>query len=146
MKQRRVVPEILDSLPHDDPEALRSRRDIARINSAMGGYRWIVRQMRKLQIPDADWVELGAGSGTLSNHFDADEKCRLKVTGLDLAPRPDSWPENWNWEQGDLFDSLERNENAWNAAAASLILHHFDDENLRKLGTAVITISRARHF
>ena len=32
MKERRLTDEILDSLPSDDPEALRSRRDLKIIN------------------------------------------------------------------------------------------------------------------
>jgi hypothetical protein len=38
---RQVLPEILDHLPADDPEAIGSRRDLRRINFLMGNKRWI---------------------------------------------------------------------------------------------------------
>jgi hypothetical protein len=34
--KRLVQPEILDTLPPDDPRALRSRRDLRRVNAWMG--------------------------------------------------------------------------------------------------------------
>ena len=48
MKHRLLVPEILDGLPPEDPEARRSRRDLRRINFLMGNERWIARQVREL--------------------------------------------------------------------------------------------------
>ena len=41
MKPRVVIPELLDHLPADEPEALRSRRDLRRVNWLMGNERWL---------------------------------------------------------------------------------------------------------
>ena len=68
MSQRVVIPELLDHLPADDLEALRSRRDLRRINFLMGNERWVCRTVS--QFPDAanrGIVEIGAGDGMLCN-------------------------------------------------------------------------------
>jgi len=69
LKQRVVVPELLDSLPPDDPEAIRSRADLRLINRLMGNYRWFEKVLRSSSMigPKARIVELGAGDGTLAS-------------------------------------------------------------------------------
>ncbi|MDX1681377.1 MAG: hypothetical protein R3242_11685, partial [Akkermansiaceae bacterium] len=59
---RQLTPELLDHLPADDPGAMRSRRDLRRINAFMGNEAWILRQ-----IPgDTPRItEFGAGDGGL---------------------------------------------------------------------------------
>src|SRR5688572_14054246 len=39
--QRTVQPEILDSLPHDHPDALHNRRDLRLTNFVTGDHRWL---------------------------------------------------------------------------------------------------------
>ncbi|MEM6280014.1 MAG: hypothetical protein AAF733_11080, partial [Verrucomicrobiota bacterium] len=63
MKKRLVIPEILDSLSHEDPAAQRSRRDLRLVNVLMGNYRWILERMRSSGVQE--WIEVGAGSGKL---------------------------------------------------------------------------------
>ena len=121
------MPEILDSLPHDDPEARRSRRDLRMINALMGSYRWIARALAEHSPSSA--VELGAGDGELGVRL---ANGGTPLAGLDFAPRPECWPEAWEWCQGDLFETLSARSEP--AVVANLILHHFDDTGLRELG------------
>ena len=68
MPPRIVIPEILDHLPPADPDALRSRRDLRRINFLMGNERWICREMQRFpQAAQKGIVEIGAGEGQLVN-------------------------------------------------------------------------------
>src|SRR5436190_16442240 len=46
MMQRHVEPELLDELPANDPRALRSRKDLERVNAWMGHSRIMARQLR----------------------------------------------------------------------------------------------------
>src|SRR6266536_4286482 len=62
---RRVEPELLDSLPADDPGAVGSRRDLQRLNAWMGHGQLMARALRSA-LDDAapqQLVELGAGDG-----------------------------------------------------------------------------------
>ena len=63
--ERIVLPELLDVLPPQDQSALRSRRDLRRLNTWMGHPRVMARVLQK-NLPDQDVrqiVELGAGDG-----------------------------------------------------------------------------------
>jgi len=147
---RVLTPEILDELPSDDPAAIRSRRDLQRINSVMGNYRWIARKMVNHADEVSHWIELGAGDGGLARHVS-----NIPVTGLDFAPRPAIWPKNWDWESGDLFQTLPNlaDKSETIGVIANLFLHHFTDEQLEILGdllgekTAILIFSEpARHW
>lgn len=133
-ESRTVLPEILDELPPDDPEAIRSRRDLRLINFAMGNYRWVSQKMTGLRCeePGLNWTEIGAGDGTLRHHLSAQARKTVHVTGVDLAPRPAHWPANWNWLQGDLFDHLDSTPEG--GLFACLFLHHFQKSTLQQIG------------
>src|SRR5438874_1546191 len=60
--RRRVEPELLDSLPADDPGAIGSRRDLARINRIMGQHRIVARELARVK-PFSRLVDLGGGDG-----------------------------------------------------------------------------------
>jgi len=122
--KRQVVPEILDSLPGDDPGALRSRRDLRLINFLMGNERWIMMQNH-----DGGVIELGAGEGQLTRRLAK----RGKVVGLDFQERPDGL--DIPWETGDLFASLPKVDGE--TVVANLILHHFEDRQLARLGELI---------
>jgi len=135
LKKRRLTPEILDDLHPDDPDAVRSRRDLRRINQLMGNYRWLSRQMREAGI--LEWIELGAGAGQLAEQFRPEERERIRVTGVDFAPRPLMWPEHWPWKRGDLFTFFRQDRFAngeRRGVVANLFLHHFTDDKLSTLG------------
>jgi len=134
VKQRHVIPEILDSLATDDPRARRSRRDLALINAIMGNYRWLSGKMRAADKETPHhWIETGSGDGPLAGAFSGSPG---KVTGLDLAPRPPGWPTAWKWARGDLFETLPDTlrEAGPSGLVANLFLHHFDDTMLTSLG------------
>ncbi|MGF1679531.1 MAG: class I SAM-dependent methyltransferase [Candidatus Methylacidiphilales bacterium] len=127
---RKRVPEILDALPHDDPAARASRRDLGRINSLMGNYRFMAREIRRSVPAGSRVVELGAGDGPLSGHQHALKGCQ--VCGIDLAPRPKVWPLDWEWRQEDVMTSAAV-ESA-DCILVSLFLHHLSTEDLARLG------------
>lgn len=130
MKERLVIPEILDSLPHENPEARRSRRDLRRVNWLMGNYRWV--RDRILGSAVDEWFEIGSGEGRLSFLSGLGG---MSFTGVDFAPRPDEWPESWSWIQGDLFEALSgEGSEMRSGCVAVLFLHHFKTPELRKLG------------
>ena len=127
MLVRRVEPEILDSLPAEDPTGRRSRRDLRMINTLMGNHRWIVRSVGRWE-GAGPVTELGAGEGCLLKVL---AQQGMTATGIDLAPRPADLPGEVGWVQGDLFDQLR---GVQGAVVASLVLHHFEDEALARLG------------
>lgn len=134
VKERQVLPEILDSLAPDDPRARRSRRDLGFINAIMGNYRWLSGKMRAADTDGSfQWIETGSGDGPLARFHD---RFPGTVTGLDFAPRPRDWPETWQWIEGDLFATLPTALTPEGNAGlvANLFLHHFDDAMLAALG------------
>jgi hypothetical protein len=142
---RRLEPELLDQLPADDPRAMRSRRDLKRINAWMNNASRMAGALLKHagSEPPRTIVDLGSGDG----HF------ALRVAQR-LAPR---WPNvtvilldqqnivsaatreafaalKWRVEptSADVFDFLAKSPRV-DAITANLFLHHFTDEPLARL-------------
>ena len=132
--KRVVVPEILDHLSHDDPEAIRSRADLRRINCLMGNHRWIRRQLKHFS--GSSLLELGAGDGELLASLDTSMRA-----GLDFAPRPPGLPSTVEWISGDIFETLpalfENRSGGNTAIIANLFLHHFESDALASLGRLI---------
>src|SRR4026209_1403253 len=64
---RALQPELLDSLPAENPEAVRSRADLRRVNAWMGHRRILVRALQSLRTTNVcRVVEIGAGDGTFA--------------------------------------------------------------------------------
>lgn len=127
--KREVKPELLDSLPGDDPKAIRSRRDLRLINFLMGNERWIMKQSMEGGI-----IELGAGAGFLTKQL-----ANLgPVTGLDFQDKPEGL--DLSWISGDLFQTLPQAEG--DTVVANLILHHFEKDGLARLGELIKTRRR----
>ena len=63
MIQREVLPELLDTLPNEDPAAVTSRAELRLINRLMGNHRWVERRVRQLPPSRRRVLELGAGDG-----------------------------------------------------------------------------------
>ncbi|HSI65016.1 MAG TPA: class I SAM-dependent methyltransferase, partial [Candidatus Saccharimonadia bacterium] len=136
MQHRVLEQELLDTLPHDDPDALASRLDIEFLNGVMGSFRWIRKQLLEDAPEYARIVELGAGDGSLIHHMARESpEMAARWTGLDLAPRPDDLPLGVQWVQGDFFqsDAATRALEQADVVVANLILHHFTDDQLRRL-------------
>ncbi len=134
MKHRRVVPELLDHLPADDPAARRSRADLRRINFLMGNERWVLRALRRFPAAASRGItELGAGDGALVvKTARAFPGCR--VTAHDLAPHPEIPADvaaHVDWRSGDVFHHPPA---PGGVLVANLFLHHFEGAALRTLG------------
>jgi hypothetical protein len=139
MIPRKLTQELLDLLPPDDPRAVRSRRDLARINGVMFQHAIMARALSRLP-PPRSIADLGGG----------DARFMLGAARW-LAPR---WPgvtvlvcdrqdiisaatragfEKLGWRcevrQGDIFQTLPQVD----IITANLFLHHFDDTALARL-------------
>src|SRR6202012_4239087 len=115
--KRLVQPELLDSLPPEDPRARRSRRDLRRVNWWMGNPTILADSLRKHGHGQAPRriIELGAGDGNfllsaarkISSQWPA-----MNVTLLDRQPivRPETVAAflklGWQPEMvtADIFD------------------------------------------
>lgn len=135
MHQRSVQPEILETLPPEHPDALRSRQDLLQVNGIMGNHRWISRQLQREFRPGWRITEIGAGDGALSQQLAHQGVCRTAdLHAFDLAPRPADWPTDAAWTQGDLFvQTLPPSD----VLIANLFLHHFQPDQLRTLGSRI---------
>jgi hypothetical protein len=137
MMQRLLEPEILDHLEASDPAAIRSRKDLSRINQLMGTERWIMRQLFALSRGFESLIELGAGEGRLLNRVH-ERFPKARLTGYDLFGRPDSLSEAIQWHRGDFMQGLEAmGLGSKTVVVASLTLHHLSDAQLRSLGAAL---------
>lgn len=131
MSQRIVIPELLDHLPADDPEALRSRRDLRRINFLMGNERWVCRTVGEhADSARQGIVEIGAGDGILCGKLV--RQFPQAVSAYDLAPRPGKLDQRVRWNQGDIFAAEPPMTGG--VLVANLFLHHFESESLKQLG------------
>lgn len=157
---RIVEPELLDSLPADDPRAVRSRRDLARINRWMASSSLLFPALDALlvQAPaPARLVEIGAGDGGLLLRLGQRHARRwppLRVSLLDLQPVVDAATLEgyralgWSVEvvQADVLDWLARPAPRSRSAPimlANLFVHHFQGERLQALLHGIATHARA---
>ncbi len=136
---RIVEPEILDSLPPDDPRAVRSRRDLHRVNLFMGNHRIMARALKECcPVPPKKIAEIGAGDGNFLlrvarksawQNVDAVLLDQTKAVSTDTLAAFSKF--NWRAERvtADVFD--------WNGPAevviANLFIHHFKDADLARL-------------
>ncbi len=130
--KRIVIPEILDHLPADDLDAMRSRRDLRRVNLLMGNERWVCRTARGF--PEAAGrgiVEIGAGDGVLCGML-ARSFPQARVTAYDLAPPPVDLEARVKWRRGDIFATPAPKPGG--VLVANLFLHHFEGDSLTALG------------
>lgn len=124
---RKLTPELLDHLPHDDPAAIRSRADLRRINRFMGNEAWIISQIPE----DTKTItEIGSGDGNLLSKI-ANRFPQASLRAFDLAPRPDGLPEKIEWLRGDILENVPKTSGG--ILIANLILHHFTDPQLERL-------------
>jgi hypothetical protein len=134
---RTVLPELLDTLPPDHPDALHNRRDLRLINAIMGNFRWIRQTLQSRRRPGEPVLEIGAGTGemglTLADGVE-------RYAGLDLWPRPAEWPEHLAWHQHDL--RLFPHYADYPVVLANLILHQFRDDELAALGALLTSSTR----
>ncbi len=155
---RRVEPELLDTLPPDDPRAVHSRNDLRRVNRLMGTQSVIARALDPLMrgTSAARLIELGTGDGTLllrlarsrAKHW---SKVRLGLLDMQPVVRADTLTgfRDLGWDAqiigADVFDWLAQSEPGdAPIIVANLFMHHFDGERLQALLNGIA--GRARAF
>jgi hypothetical protein len=143
--KRIVQPELLDTLPPDDPRAVLSRRDLRRVNGWMchhaimaGALQNALNRRAPRQI-----IELGAGDGNfllrvaqkisprcLNTNFTLLD-LQKNVSGKTLAAFATL---GWHAEVivADVFDWLQTS-GACEVVIVNLFLHHFADKRLAEL-------------
>ena len=146
MKARVLTPELLDSLPPDDPAAQASRRDLRRLHPLLGQIglwtRWFAENFPAR--PPASLADLGAGDGSLLGTV----LLRAYPKGghgarIFFVDRQPVVPESTlahlrrcNWLPTviatDIFEWAEEGP-PMDAALANLFLHHFDDPGITRL-------------
>jgi len=139
--ERRLVPELLDSLPPDHPDALHNRRDLRLINALMGNTRWFVQTLPSRVTPGEGVLEIGAGIGELAKALD---RQGLRPHALDRWPAPHDWPAGRTWFQTDLETFAQ-----WDChpvVIGNMILHQFPDTTLRNLGAHLDAHARLLMF
>ena len=137
---RQVTTEILDTLPVNAPEALRSRRDLRRINRIMGNSRLLVDLLRRLvPQPPLRVLEIGAGDGATSLAIAARLAATwpgVRITLVERLPligpaQIDAFARlGWSARPvvGDALDYLTARRNrSFDVVFANLFLHHFDE-------------------
>ncbi len=151
---RSVEPELLDVLPPDDPRALRSRRDLRRVNALMSNAGIVARALRATPEAGLDSIaEIGAGDGGFATRL------------ARVLPRPpagatftlvDRQPivtratagelacHGWRADavEDDVFAWLGRDATPRAAIVANLFLHHFEDGALREMFALVARRTR----
>ncbi len=162
MMPRVVAAETLDHLPQDDPDAIRSRRDLRRVHRAMGTRMIMLRALRSMatarpQAAPLRVLEIGAGDGSL-------------MLGIAQALAP-AWPkvELTLLDRQDLIDQATIDQYAevgwsavaqvsdvldwagaatewrppghgrapWDLIVANLFVHHFEGQQLAVLLGAI---------
>jgi hypothetical protein len=150
VKARVLTPELLDSLPPDDPAAQASRRDLRRLHPLLGQIglwtRWFEENFPIR--PPASLADLGAGDGSLLGTV----LLRAYPKGghgarIFFVDRQPVVPESTlahlrrcNWlptvMATDVFDWLKEDP-PLEAALANLFLHHFEEAGITRLFSAL---------
>jgi len=149
--ERRVEPEILDSLASRDPRALRARRDLQRVHLAMRSLSILKKVIADLALeaPPRRIIELGAGDGSLMlrlAHSLGPRWSDVELTLLDRADVVDPKTVDAYRSLGWTVRVLRIDVLAWAGApphdtydlcVANLFLHHFQGSALESLLQAV---------
>lgn len=152
MRARVLVPEILDHLASSDPRAMRSRRDLARINAVMGQGAIMARLLADFPTPKL-MADLGGGDGLFMLGVARRLAKRWPGVTVMIADRqPIVGAETrarfvrlgWRCESltGDVFATLPLIKP--DIISANLFLHHLEDAALAQL--LALAARRARGF
>lgn len=154
---RTISPETLDQLTESDPRAIRSRKDLRRINYVMGTRGIILKMLIQTeQAKPLRMIELGAGDGTLMLSIArklAGQWPKIHLTLLDrqslLSPQTINGFHQLGWQldfmQADVLDWATRPAiESWDIALCNLFLHHFHEPQLHLLLQAIS--QRAKTF
>ena len=142
---RVLQPELLDSLPSENPEAMRSRIDLRRVNAWMAHRRIFTRALSSLPTTNVRRiVELGAGDGTFALSLATRLSQRWQKVEITLLDQQNIVArETLNgfgivgWKphvvQADVFDWLATTSQPADLIVANLFLHHFNETKLRHI-------------
>ena len=143
---RRLETELLDVLPADDPAAVRSRRDLRRLNEVMLHPAIMARRMLRHSV-DAPRriIELGAGDGSLMLRLGRRLARHWSGVATILVDRQDVVTHetrqaisNLGWRENpltqDVFEYLAIAEPA-DIIIANLFLHHFRPPQIAEIFT-----------
>ncbi len=155
---REVRPEILDDLPPTDPRAIRSRRDLQRVNRVIGSCGILNRTVRRALASTPKHcplriLELGSGDGSLALRVAARLATSWREASITLLDRQALIAEStgtafarlgWSlhplivdvlqWARAPTQQQLA---GRWDLVLANLFLHHFEEGALRELLSAV---------
>ena len=144
---RRLEPELLDQLPADDPRAMRSRRDLKRINGLMANARAMAAALRAgagaVGRQPRTIVDLGSGDGQAMLRVARRLAPGWRSMTVILQDRQDIVSAatrqkfaalGWRAEtvSADVFEFLDRSTPI-DAITANLFLHHFTAAQLTRL-------------
>ena len=151
---RQVEPEWIDQLPADDPRALRSRRELHRINSWMMQPAIMARVLRRHhpEGPPRTMLDLGAGDGLFALQLARRLSHRWPNVTMTLHDRDDIVTgdtheamahRGWLVKRApaDVFDFLKTAQ-PYDVVITNLFLHHFKPEDLSRLLAGVARIAR----
>ncbi|MSU58966.1 MAG: methyltransferase domain-containing protein [Pedosphaera sp.] len=154
--KRTVQPEMLDALPPDDPRAVRSRRDLRRVNAWMRNHAILIRA---LQTAAGDGLprhltELGAGDGQFLLRVARELAPRWPGVSVTLLDQRETIADSTLAEFAELgwhAQPLVRDVRQWiefdtppvDIIMANLFLHHFAERDLARL---LLEISKRCHF
>lgn len=151
---RRVEAETLDHLREDDPRAIRSRRDLRRINRIMGSLSIMNSLLNAslVRVP-SHIAELGAGDGSLLLRLAKGRARTWPGVTLTLVDQQDllsaqsrtAFSElGWTVRavSMDVFAWLERTDHPrYDAVVANLFVHHFEGDALSRLFRGITRIT-----
>jgi len=148
MLTRVLEPETLDHLAADDPAARRARRDLRRVNTAMGARRILERTLSRA-LPEGRrglrLLEIGCGDGRLLLDVAKHRGDRWPGAHVDLLDRQSIvdaatvaayTASGWQARPiaADVLDWARVDDGErWDAVVANLFLHHFDGASLRNV-------------
>jgi hypothetical protein len=150
--KRTVAPEILDTLSPDDPRALRSRRDLRRVNAWMGNHSIMVRALENNFNGSApkQIAELGAGDGNfLLRVAQKINSPNVNATLLDRKKNVSAGTlaafSKLGWRaEAVVADVFNWPQTETEIVIANLFIHHFQDAELKELFR--IIAARAKLF
>ena len=143
---RRLETELLDVLPADDPAAVRSRRDLRRLNEVMLHPAIMARRMLRHSVAaPRRIIELGAGDGSLMLRLSRRLARHWSGVAIILVDRQDIVTHetrqaisNLGWREDrvtqDVFEYLAIAEPA-DIIIANLFLHHFQPPQISEIFT-----------
>jgi len=151
---RFVLPELLDRLPNDDPNAVAIRRDLSSINTlarTVGSLAGLL--LRHAAEPPRVLIDIGSGDGSVMLRVAKRLAPRWRNVTAILVDQQNAVTQEtrdafaalgWRAEPavGDIFDYLDQAKPASaQVMTANLFLHHFENDQLARLlaGAARVT-------